>query len=351
MTKQAIANFSAGPAQVPHAVLEQAQQEFINWYHGMSVMEISHRTGPVLDMQANIQSLLRTLLAIPDDFSILLMHGGARGQFSAVPMNLLPSQGVAHYLVTGYWGALAAKVASDFGTIDTTTIQSVSDLETWKQQAEFAYVHLTDNETIEGIELPFLPEVQCPIVMDLTSNILTRPIDWQKVHCVYASAQKNLGIAGVTFVIIKQDLIDETRKVVPDILSYHQMQQSNSMLNTPSVFAWYMADKVLTWVHEQGGVAAMADLAQQKSQLLYHVIDQSEYYSNDIAPNWRSRMNVPFRLESPELFFEQAKEAGFYFLEGHRSQGGARASLYNGMSLGQVEALVAFMQAFEKRNG
>lgn len=354
MTQATVANFSAGPGMVPREVLEQVKLQWLDWYHGMSVVEVSHRSEPVLELQASLETLLRDLLEIPDDFRVLMMHGGARAQFSAVPMNLLPSDGMGCYLVTGTWGQKAANSAQAFGQVETITValEELAALSNLSVNEKATYLHVTDNETIEGIELSKLPVVGCPIVSDATSNILSKAIDWSKMHCVYASAQKNLGIAGATYVIVKQDWLQSHRQVIPDILSYQAHIDSNSMMNTPPVFAWYMTEKILQWVQSQGGVAAMEAAAMKRSGALYQAIDKSSFYHNSIPGTFRSKMNVPFSIQNnSDTFFEQAQEQGLFYLKGHRSVGGARASMYNAMPYACVESLIEFMSDFEKRNG
>ncbi len=347
-----IVNFGAGPAMLPREVLLDVQEDFLSWHQGMSVLEISHRSEPVLELKHDIEQDLRELLLIPDDYIILIMHGGARAQFSAVPLNLLEPGQSATYLLTGTWGKKAAECAQSYRQIhrlqpDCTIWDGTFDVGTFEH---CEYVHVTDNETIEGIELPDKMVIDVPVISDMTSNILSRPVDWSQIKCAYASAQKNLGISGATFVILQKDLLNKVESVVPDILSYKLSYDYDSMYNTPSVYSWYVAEKILKWVKKQGGVQSMQQLAEKRSQLLYQFIDQSAIFNNDIPDLLRSRMNVPFQIKTNEpLFFQEAQAQGLHFLEGHRSVGGARASMYNAMPLEGLSRLIDFMRDFELR--
>lgn len=351
---QQVVNFSAGPAMLPPSVVQEIQQELNDWYHGMSILEISHRSKPVLELKDEMLNLLKTLLLVPDDFTILTMHGGARGQFAAVPLNLLGEKKSAAYLVTGYWGDKAAKACEQYAKVEKLSLdyaQGTHAIETLKVPEHAAFVHATDNETIEGIELPAPLNQPMPVVCDMTSNILSKAIDWNHFDCVYASAQKNLGVAGCTFVIIKKALLNHAMASTPDVLNYTVTDETNCLYNTPSVFSWYVSHKVLKWVASQGGIEQMQALATARSQKLYDFIDNSKCYTNTIEPTFRSKMNVPFLISNNEEgFFEEAKKENLYFLQGHRSVGGARASMYNAMPVEHVDRLIEFMKAFELRN-
>lgn len=346
-------NFSAGPAMLPPQVLDEIQAQLKDWHQGLSILEISHRSKPVLALQAQIKTLLTELLDIPDDFSILMMHGGARGQFAALPMNLAQGKSKASYLITGYWGEKAANACQPYLEVDRLSLDLnqrmplANDLEI---SSDSAYLHLTENETIGGIELPTHSKLHTCVAADMTSSFLSKRIDWSSFDCIYASAQKNLGIAGCTYVFIRKSLLGGAHPWTPDVLNYQVIEESDSMINTPPVFCWYVTHKVLEWVKAQGGVDAMAQRASTRAQLLYELIDSSDLYDNPIPKPYRSRLNVPFTLKADEgEFFKQAKEAKLYFLEGHRSFGGARASLYNAMPIEGVERLVKFMKDFENR--
>lgn len=355
-----IYNFGAGPACLPKPVLEKIREDIPNWYEGMSIMELSHRLNVVMDLTAKIEANLRSLLAIPDEFAVLFMHGGARTQFSAVPLNLLNGAATADYIITGTWSNLAFKDATAYckahcvATTEATQFTQLPSTDTLSFSKDAAYVHYTDNETIHGVEFTNLPPTDKWLVSDMTSNILTKSIDFSRYGLIYASAQKNLGIAGITLVIVRKALLGKAHAYTPPTLNYDLCYQQNSMYNTPPVFSWYVLGLVLDWTQANGGCQAFAKESTEKSSLLYNVIDSSDFYRNPVAIDARSRINVPFRLPSDELekaFLSQAEQQGLSQLKGHKSVGGCRASLYNAMPLKGAQALADFMRHFEKTKG
>ena len=356
-------NFSAGPAALPLEVLEQASAELTDWAgSGMSVMEVSHRGKAFTALAEQTEARLRALLAIPAAYRVLFLQGGATGQFAAVPLNLAAHGAAADYLNTGVWSAKAIEearrlgievnIAADEAASKYTTAPAQSAL---RLTAGAAYVHYTPNETIGGVEFPYVPDTAgVPLVADMSSTLLSRPIEVSRFGLIYAGAQKNIGPSGLCLVIVHEGLLARARKDVPAILDYTRMAAHGSMLNTPPTFAWYIAGLVFQWIEARGGLAAMAALNRAKAELLYGTIDGSGLYRNPAERACRSWMNVPFRLERPELeplFLSEAAAAGLMHLEGHRSVGGLRASLYNAVPLAAVEALAAFMREFERRHG
>jgi len=352
-------NFCAGPAMIPADVLQKAQEELVNWSGlGTSVMEISHRSKEFLAVAEQSEKDLRELLSIPDNYHVLFCHGGARGQFAAVPMNLLGAAESADYMDGGYWANSAAKEAQKYcqpNVVDITceregkkAILSASD---WPLSDKAAFVHFCPNETIDGIEIRDLPVTDKPIVADMSSTILSRKIDVSQYGVIYAGAQKNIGPAGLTIVIVRDDLLGQAKQVLPSILDYTVLVDKDSMFNTPPTFAWYLAGEVFKWLKDLGGVEEMQKRNEAKAEVLYSFIDQSDFYRNEVHPENRSLMNVPFQLKKPELdvlFLEQAEAAGLKALKGHRVVGGMRASIYNAMPLEGVQALVDFMKKFEQ---
>lgn len=354
-------NFSAGPAGLPKAVMEQAQAEFINWNElGTSVMEISHRSKEFIKVAEDSEQDLRDLLNIPDNYKVLFCQGGARAQFAAVPLNLLGQAKKATYIDAGYWAESAIQEAQKYCQVDVFEAKvekegklAVADTKEWRIDPEAAYVHFCPNETIDGIEISDLPVTDKPIVADMSSNILSREIDVSKYGVIYAGAQKNIGPAGICIAIVRDDLLELAHDLLPSFISYKTLAEKDSMFNTPPTFAWYLSGLVFKWLKAQGGVAAMEKVNKEKAELLYRAIDGSDFYKNNVHPDNRSRMNVPFQLAKPELdavFLEQAKERGLVSLKGHRAVGGMRASIYNAMPLAGVQALVDFMQEFEAKN-
>ena len=355
-------NFSAGPAVLPLEVLQQAQSELTDWQgSGMSVMEISHRSKAFIAVAAQAESDLRELLAIPSNYKVLFLQGGASAQFAGVPLNLAAAGQTADYVVTGNWSKKAvgeakkycrAHVAADSGPTGNARTPSQAEL---SLTADAAYVHYTPNETIGGLEFPYVPDTgDVPLVGDFSSTILSRPLDVSRFGVIYAGAQKNIGPAGLCIVIVRDDLLERARIETPTVLNYKEMAASDSMANTPPTFAWYLSGLVFKWLLKQGGLAAMAERNKAKARKLYDAIDQSGFYRNPIDPGSRSWMNVPFTLPSAELekpFAADALKAGLTHLEGHRSVGGMRASIYNAMPPAGVDALIAFMQEFQRRHG
>ncbi|AUI85860.1 phosphoserine transaminase [Vibrio azureus] len=351
-------NFSAGPAGLPKAVMQQAQKELINWQDlGTSVMEISHRSKAFIKVAVDAEQDLRDLLSIPDNYKVLFCQGGARAQFAAVPLNLLGDAPTATYIDGGYWAESAVTEAKKYCEPDVfnakTTIDgkmAVLPASEWKVSADAAYVHFCPNETIDGIEINDLPVTDKPIVADMSSTILSRELDVSKYGVIYAGAQKNIGPAGIAIVIVREDLLGLAKKVLPSILDYTVLAEKESMFNTPPTFAWYLSGLVFKWLKAQGGVKAIEQCNREKAKLLYDFIDQSDFYRNDVHHENRSLMNVPFQLAMPELdstFLELADARGLKALKGHRAVGGMRASIYNAMPLEGVQALVDFMRDFE----
>ena len=355
-------NFSAGPAMLPKEVMQQAQAELLNWQQqGCSVMEMSHRSKAFIQVAETAEQDLRQLLAIPDNYKVLFMHGGGRGQFSAVPLNLSTEGQSADYLVTGSWSKGAVKEAKNY--LNTSVVAEniqhngqwrPAPITDWQLNSEAAFFHYCPNETVDGIELTQVPDTgDVPVVADMSSCILSKKINVKDYGLIYAGAQKNIGPSGLTLVIIRDDLLGLARQQTPCILNYQLQADNGSMYNTPPTFAWYLSGLVFKWLKQQGGVEAIEEVNQQKSALLYDVIDNSDFYHSQVAENYRSRMNVPFQLHKPELdglFLQQAEACGLKALKGHRSVGGMRASIYNAMPLSGVQALVEFMHKFAKEN-
>ncbi|NVJ61281.1 MAG: 3-phosphoserine/phosphohydroxythreonine transaminase [Gammaproteobacteria bacterium] len=354
-------NFSAGPAMLPKAVMDKAQQEFTDWHGtGLSVMDFSHRGKDFLSIAEKAEADLRELMAIPEHYKVLFCSGGASFQFATVPMNLLRNKAV--YVDTGIWGKKAIAEASKYGDVSVisaleqenglTSIQSESR---WRLPDSFDYLHFTTNETIGGIEFPETPGVaKGRLVADMSSNILSQPINVEDFSVIYAGAQKNIGPAGLSIVIVREDVLENSvPEYVPSLMQYKLMAENDSMYNTPPTYSWYLAGLVFDWIKQQGGVAEMAKRAEQRSSMLYSFIDNSRFYSNPNLSKFRSRMNIPFILADESLnekFLFEAESCGLCYLKGHRSVGGMRASLYNAMPIAGVEALIEFMQAFEQRN-
>ncbi|MCP4866675.1 MAG: 3-phosphoserine/phosphohydroxythreonine transaminase [Alteromonas sp.] len=353
-------NFSAGPAMLPAAVMAKAQQEFINWRDsGCSVMEVSHRGADFIEIAAQAEQDLRDLLKVPDNYKVLFLQGGGRGQFAAVPLNLSTSDDTSLHLVSGSWSSGAVDEANKYNNakiigqvVEHNGFQTVPKPVLSDIDQSAAYLHFCPNETVDGIAFDWLPEAgNVPLVADMSSNILSKPIDVSKYGVIYAGAQKNIGPSGLSLVIVRDDLIGKARQSTPSIFDYALMASKDSMYNTPPTFSWYLAGLVFQWLKEQGGVEAMTSINQHKADLLYSAIDDSSFYRNNVHPDNRSIMNVPFHLADPALdkvFLEKSKEAGLMALKGHRSVGGMRASIYNAMPVEGVEALVKFMREFEE---
>ena len=354
-------NFSAGPAALPLPVLEQARDELLDWKGGMSVMEVSHRSPAFIAVAERAESDLRELLGIPPNYRVLFMQGGATAQFSAVPLNLAPAGATADYLNTGHWSERAIKEAGRFVKVAVAADEAASSYSTVPEPAAIrlspgaAYLHYTPNETIGGVEFPYIPDAGgAALVADMSSTILSRPIDVTRFGLIYAGAQKNIGPSGITVVIVRDDLLRGARPGTPLVMDYRAVADAGSMQNTPPTFGWYFAGLVFQWLKREGGVAAMETRNRAKARMLYDAIDASGFYSNPVAKNCRSWMNVPFRLAKAGLektFLAEADLAGLANLAGHRAVGGMRASLYNAMPEAGVAALVDFMRDFERRNG
>ena len=344
---------------LPLPVLEQVRDELLEWQGGMSVIEVSHRSKGFIAVAEQAEADLRELLAIPATCKVLFMQGGATAQFSAVPLNLAAAGAPADYLDTGHWSQRTITEARRFVSVRVAAEESASNFTTVPEQAalklspDAAYVHYTPNETIGGVEFPYIPETgKVPLVADMSSSILSRPLDVSRFGLIYAGAQKNIGPSGITVVIVREDLTGRARPGTPVVFDYRAMAESGSMLNTPPTFGWYFAGLVLRWLKHEGGLAAMEQRNRAKAEALYAAIDASSFYSNPVARNCRSWMNVPFRLAKPELektFLAEAEAAGLANLAGHRAVGGMRASIYNAMPAAGVTALVDFMREFERR--
>ena len=357
-----IYNFCAGPAMLPVDVMKKAQQEFVNWENmGSSVMELSHRSPEYMSVAAKAEATLRSLMNIPSNYKVLFCHGGGRGQFSAVPLNLLPEGSKADYIVSGSWSKAAAAEAKNFGEINVIDIsrqegeiKTIQPLNEWPLSPDAAYVHYCPNETVDGLEIFELPETNgVPLVADLSSTILSRPFDVSKFGLIYAGAQKNIGPSGLTIVIVREDLLGKAAKATPCIMNYQSLADNDSMYNTPPTYAWYLAGLVFEWLNNLGGVEAVTKVNAQKAALIYNFVDNSSFYKNIIAKEHRSLMNVPFRLTNEDLnseFLSEAKMNGLTALKGHRMVGGMRASIYNAMPIEGVQKLVDFMQKFEQEN-
>ncbi len=356
-------NFSAGPAMLPEAVLQQAKEELLDWQGtGMSVMEMSHRGKAFMRIASQAEQDLRELLDIPGEYRVLFLQGGASSQFAMVPLNLLGEKRQADYYRTGSWSKKAIAEAKRYCTVNVVAdtegeggFTTVPDEGAVTFSTEAAYVHYTPNETIEGVEFPYIPDTgDLPLVADMSSTLLSRPLDVRRFGVIYAGAQKNIGPAGLTVVIVREDLLGRAQPATPTMFDYQTHARSGSMYNTPPTYSWYLAGLVFAWLKRRGGLAAMAEVNRRKAQKLYHAIDSSDFYHNPVDPACRSWMNVPFTLADPaldETFLAEARAAGLETLKGHRSVGGMRASIYNAMPEEGVDALVAFMQEFERRHG
>ncbi len=359
----AIYNFSAGPAVLPHEVLQQAREELLDWHgSGMSVMEMSHRGKEYMSIQAEAEKDLRELLAIPANYKVLFLQGGASQQFAMVPMNLLRGKKSADYLNTGEWSKKAISEAKKFGAVNVVATGAdrnfsyIPAFDTWQRDPDAAYLHYTPNETIGGVEFNWLPETGAvPLVADMSSCLLSRPIDVSKYGLIYAGAQKNIGPAGLTVVIVREDLIGQVLPGTPTMLDYKTHADNDSMYNTPPTYGIYIAGLVFQMLKRQGGIAQMEKTNISKANLVYGAIDASNgFYNCPVAKSDRSRMNVPFTLKDAALdgdFLKQADARGLLQLKGHRSVGGMRASIYNAMPLAGVQTLVNFMGNFAKQHG
>jgi phosphoserine aminotransferase len=351
-------NFSAGPAALPETVLRQAADEMLDWHgSGMSVMEMSHRGKEFISIHAEAESLLRELLAVPANYQVLFMQGGAIGENAIVPMNMLRGKPGADYIDTGEWSKKSIKEAQKYGAVNVAAsakaggYTSIPPRETWKLDPNAAYVHICSNETIGGVEYHFTPDVgDVPLIADMSSNILSRPVDVSKYGLIYGGAQKNIGPAGLTIVIVHDDLIGQALPATPSAFDYKIVADNGSMYNTPPTYAIYIAGLVFNWIKAQGGLKAMEAHNRAKAAVLYDQLDTSSFYVCPVARECRSLMNVPFKLKDESLddaFLKGAQARGMVQLKGHRAVGGMRASIYNAMPIEGVQALVAYMKEFE----
>ncbi|WP_304638782.1 3-phosphoserine/phosphohydroxythreonine transaminase [Pseudomonas sp.] len=355
-------NFCAGPAALPETVLQKAQADLLDWQgKGLSVMEMSHRSDEYVAIAEQAEQDLRDLLGIPSHYKVLFLQGGASQQFAQIPLNLLPEGGSADYIDTGIWSTKAIEEAARYGHVNVAASAKAFDYfaipgqNDWQLSDTASYVHYTPNETIGGVEFNWIPEVgDKPLVADMSSTILSRPLDVSRFGLIYAGAQKNIGPSGLVVVIVREDLLGQARSACPTMLDYSVAAKNGSMYNTPPTFAWYLSGLIFQWLKEQGGLEAMETVNRRKQQKLYAAIDASALYTNPINPADRSWMNIPFRLADDRLdkpFLAGAEERGMLNLKGHRSVGGMRASIYNAVPEAAVDALVTYMAEFEKQHG
>ncbi|AXA74463.1 3-phosphoserine/phosphohydroxythreonine transaminase [Achromobacter insolitus] len=355
-------NFSAGPAALPLEVLQEAHEEFFDFAGtGMSIMEISHRSGVFIDIARQAELDLRALLQVPDRYKVLFLQGGASLQFSQVPMNLLRGKASADYLHTGLWSGKAIEAARRYCTVriaassESTGFDRIPAPAEWRLDPGAAYLHYTENETVHGVQFATAPEAQVPLVCDACSSLLSKPIDVSRHGLIYAAAQKNMGPAGVTVVVVDEALLDGAMSVTPDVLNYAHAARADSMFNTPATFSWYLTGLTLRWIRRNGGINRIHQANQAKAWLLYRAIDASGgFYANAVRPEFRSINNVPFFLADSTLeplFLRQAESAGLMGLKGHTHTGGIRASLYNAVDLPAAAALADFMTHFQRAHG
>jgi len=354
-------NFSAGPAMLPREVLLKIQSELLEYQNSKSsVMEISHRGVDFMEVAEKSEKDFRELLNIPDNYKVLFLQGGASSQFSMVPINLLRGGSKANYANTGHWSVKAIAEARRYCEVNICTdstdnnFTDIDEFQNWNVDENASYLHYTPNETIAGLEFDYIPDVSMPIAADMSSTILSRPIDVSKYGVIYAGAQKNIGPSGLTIVIVREDLMGNVVKSQPKLFDYSTQAHNDSMFNTPATFPWYAAGRVFEWLKEQGGLSEMQKTNKTKAESLYSAIDNSDFYSNPVSIRYRSWMNVPFLLADENLnssFLERSKDAGLLALKGHRSVGGMRASIYNAMPQEGVDALIKFMNDFEKDFG
>jgi phosphoserine aminotransferase len=364
-----VCNFGAGPATLPEEVLRQAADEMLDWHgSGMSVMEMSHRGKEFISIYEAAERDFRELLSVPANYRILFMQGGGLGQNAIVPMNLLGDKAqpaTVDFVHTGSWSGKSLKEARRYCNVnvaassESSKFSTIPPRDTWKLSKDAAYVHICTNETIDGVEYQFVPDVaadtnNAPLVADMSSHILSRPVDVSKYGVIYAGAQKNIGPAGVVIVIVRDDLIGHALPICPSAFDWKLVAENNSMYNTPPTYGIYIAGLVFQWLKRQGGVAAMEKRNIEKANLLYGYLDSTDFYVTRVDKSCRSRMNAPFFLRDESLndaFLAGAKENGLLQLKGHKSVGGMRASIYNAMSLQGVQALVDYLKAFEKKHG
>ncbi len=353
-------NFGAGPATMPESVLKEVQEELLDWNGlGLSVMEISHRSPEFIQIAKQAEQDFRDLLSISEDYAVLFTHGGATMQNAMVPLNLASKDGNADYVNSGHWAKRSIKEAQRYTNVNIAATSEEEDFkyfpkqQSWMLSEDSSYVHYTPNETIGGLCLRSIEQSEVPIVADYSSGILSEPLDVNKFSLIYGGAQKNIGPSGLGFVVIKKDLLGNPQPITPNLLNYTLIHEGESMSNTPPTFAWYVAGKVFKWLKSMGGVEEIAKINIRKADKLYSYIDGSEFYENNINEEDRSIMNVPFLLAKEDLndkFLEESKEAGLLALKGHRSVGGMRASIYNGLPEEGVDALIDFMDIFSKEN-
>ncbi len=355
-----IYNYCAGPAVLPPEVMQEVIHSLKDFHNGLAITEISHRGAEFMQIVEQSKADLTQLLNIPSGYQILFLQGGATGQFAAIPMNLLGDARSADYVQTGVWSEKAVEEAQLYCDVNvvanTKAIRytSVPHQASWQVREDSAYLHYTPNETIHGVEFSWVPKVKIPLVADMSSNLLSQPIDVSEYDLIYAGVQKNIGPAGMAVVIVKEDVIKPSRYPIPTIFNYRKMIAEDSCCNTPAVFSWYVSGLMFKWLIAQGGLPAMAQRNQLKADLVYAAIDASDFYNNPVEVHCRSRMNIPFTLSDPKLdavFLQKAQEQGLYNLAGHRSIGGMRASLYNAMPIEGAKALVDFMRDFERHYG
>jgi phosphoserine aminotransferase len=354
-------NFSPGPAALPEPVLRKAAEEMLDWHgSGMSVMEMSHRGKEFISIHAEAESLVRELMGVPSNYKVLFMQGGAIGENAIVPMNLIGKTGKADYVITGDWSKKSIKEAKTYGkasvaaTGEASNFTAIPKQAEWKLDPEASYVHICSNETIGGVEYHWTPDTGAvPLVADMSSNIMSRPVDVSKYGLIYAGAQKNMGPSGVTVVIVRDDLVGHALPITPSAFNYQLQAENDSMYNTPPTYAIYIAGLVFRHIKERGGLAAMEAHNKAKAAILYDYLDDSKFYRNPVAREDRSLMNVPFKLKDDSLddaFLKGAQAKGMVQLKGHRSVGGMRASIYNAMPIEGVKALVAYMKEFEAQH-
>ncbi|NP_001040269.1 probable phosphoserine aminotransferase [Bombyx mandarina] len=357
-------NFGAGPAKLPEEVYEIIKNELTNFENsGISLLETSHRSSTYMKLNVEIQDVVRNLLDVPDNYKVLFLAGGGLGQFAAVPLNLISRTGTADYVVTGAWSAKAAKEAKKYGKVNlvlppTDKYEDIPDQTKWNLDPNASYVHICTNETIHGVEFDFIPDTKgVPLIADMSSNIMSKKVDVSKFGVIYAGAQKNIGTSGVALVIVREDLLNQALPTCPSLLDWTANYKQNSILNTPPMFAIYIMGRVLQWIQRNGGLEGMSQLATKKASLIYNTIEQSNgFYYAPVAKNVRSKMNVPFRIGCPgddaleKEFLKGAETLGLIQLKGHRDVGGIRASIYNAVTLEEVQALVQYMEEFYKKH-
>ena len=351
-------NFGAGPAAIPEVVLEEVQQELLDWKNmGLSVMEISHRSPEFIEIAKQAESDFRDLLDVTDSYAVLFLHGGATLQNAMIPLNLSPEGGTADYVNTGHWANRSISEAKKYTDVNIAASSEDKNFtyfpkqSSWSLSKNTAYVHITPNETIGGLRFKDIEDSEVPVVADYSSGILSEVIDVSKFSLIYGGAQKNIGPAGLGFAIIKRELLGKAQSITPTMLNYSEMHEGESMYNTPPTFGWYVAGKIFKWLKSMGGVSEMEKINNKKAKKLYSFIDQSDFYENKINKEDRSIMNIPFQLNNEVLnskFLEESRNSGLLALKGHRSVGGMRASIYNAMPEEGVDALVDFMETFEK---